>query len=165
MEADEAVASGRVVWVERDLETLDLAHFLELLVQVLVLEVFGNLDEDVVGEQLVLVATEELLVERQGAALLAIDFEVSHLLAALSELLWILDADHGGEERLGEVSLDLRLLVGVKNDSRLVLDRLGNNVASNVFLWKVVKVDQLLCVHHFSSSFFLFFRMFGFFVF
>lgn len=113
LEADEAVASGGVVTVERDLETLDLAHWLEHVVEVLMFEVFWNLDENVVGKQLVLVATEELLVERQGTALLAINFEVLHLLASFAELFGVLDADHGSEERLGKISLDLWLLVGV----------------------------------------------------
>ena len=113
LEADEAVASGGVVSVERDLETLDLAHWLVHRVEVFMFEVFWNLDENVVGKQLILVATEELLVKRQGTALLAIDFEVLHLLASFVELFGVLDADHGGEERLGKISLDLWLLIGV----------------------------------------------------
>jgi len=156
LEADEAVASRGVVSVERDLETLDLAHWLEHLVQVFVFEVLWNFNENVVGQQLVLVATEQLLVERQGTALLAIDFEVFHLLTSFAELLGVLDADHGGEERLGEISLDLRLLVGVKDNSRFILNGLCNLVAGNVVFWQIVEVDQLLCVHHFLS-FFLFF--------
>lgn len=59
------------------------------------LQVLGHLDEDVVVQQLVLVATEELLVEWKGAALLALDLEVFHLLAGLVELLGVFDADHG----------------------------------------------------------------------
>jgi len=156
LEADEAVASRGVVSVERDLETLDLAHWLEHLVQVFVFEVLWNFNENVVGQQLVLVATEQLLVERQGTALLAIDFEVFHLLTSFAELLGVFDADHGGEERLGEISLDLRLLVGVKDNSRFILNGLCNLVAGNVVFWQIVEVDQLLCVHHFLS-FFLFF--------
>jgi len=117
LEADEAIASGGVVSVERDLERLDLAHWLEHLVEVFVFEVLWNFNENVVGQQLVLVATKQLLVERQGTALLAIDLEVSHLLASFVELLGVFDADHGGEERLGEVSLDLWLLVCVKDNS------------------------------------------------
>jgi len=156
LEADEAVASRGVVTVERDLETLDLAHWLEHLVQVFVFEVLWNFNENVVGQQLVLVATEQLLVERQSTALLAIDFEVFHLLTSFAELLGVFDADHGGEERLGEISLDLRLLVGVKDNSRFILNGLCNLVAGNVVFWQIVEVDQLLCVHHFLS-FFLFF--------
>ena len=149
LEADEAIASGGVVSVERDLKTLDLAHWLVQFVEVFVFEVFWNFAEDVVGKQLVLVATEELLVERQGTARFAINFEVSHLLAGFIELLWVLDADHGGEERLGEISLDLWLLIGVKDNSRFVLNGLCNLVASDVVFWQVIKVYQLLCVHHF----------------
>jgi hypothetical protein len=149
LEADETVASGGVVSIERDLETLDLAHWLEHLVEVFVFEFLWNFDENVVGKQLVLVATEELLIERQGTALLAVDFEVSHLLTSLGELLRIFNANHGGEEWLGEISLDLWLLIGVKDNSRFVLNGLCNLVAGDVVLWKVIKVDQLLCVHHF----------------
>lgn len=156
LEADEAVASRGVVSVERDLETLDLAHWLEHLVQVFVFEVLWNFNENVVGQQLVLVATEQLLIERQGTALFAIDFEVFHLLTSFAELLGVFDADHGGEERLGEISLDLRLLIGVKDNSRFILNGLCNLVAGNVVFWQIVEVDQLLCVHHFLS-FFLFF--------
>jgi uncharacterized protein YuzB (UPF0349 family) len=149
LEADEAIASGRVVSVERDFKTLDLAHWLEHLVEIFVFEVLWNFDENVVGEQLVLVATKELLVERQSTALLAIDFEVSHLLTSFAELLGVFDADHGSEERLGEISLNLRLLIGVKDNSRLILNGLSNLVAGDVVFWEIVKVDQLLCVHHF----------------
>ena len=149
LEADEAVSSGGVVTIERDFKTLDLAHWLEHLVEVFMFEVLWNFDENVVSEQLVLVATKELLVERQGTALLVIDFEVSHLLTSFVELLRVFDADHGGEEGLGEISLNLWLLVGVKDNSRFILEGLSNHVAGDFIFWKIVKVDQLLCVHHF----------------
>lgn len=156
LEADEAVASGSVVVVERDLETLDLTHWLEHLVQVFMLEVLWNFNENVVGKQLVLVASEELLVEWQGAALLAFNLEVSHLLTSFIEFLWILNTDHGREEWLGQVSLNLWLLICVKDNSRFFLDGSCNLVASNVVLWKVIKVNQLLCVHHLFFFFFVF---------
>lgn len=149
LEADEAVSSGGVVTIERDFKTLDLAHWLEHLVEVFMFEVLWNFNENVVGEQLVLVATKELLVERQGTALLVIDLEVSHLLTSFVELLRVFDADHGGEEGLGEISLNLWLLVGVKDNSRFILEGLSNHVAGDFIFWKIVKVDQLLCVHHF----------------
>jgi len=135
--------------------------------QVIMLHVFWNLDEDVVALQLVFVASKKLLVVRQGAALLAVDFEVSHLLAGFVEVLGVLDADHGGEERLGDVSLDLRLHVGVKDNSRFVLENLCNLVAGNVVLWKVIKVDKRLLVHHLLECFcfFVCFLKFGFFCF
>ena len=67
----------------------------------------GNLDEDVVVRQLVLVGTEELLVEWEGTALFVTDLEISHLLTGIVELFSVFDTDHGGAEWSGEVSLDL----------------------------------------------------------
>jgi hypothetical protein len=118
---------------------------LKEVVKVLVLHVLGDLAEDVMVLELLLVATKELLVEWKGTALLAIDLEVSHLLAGVVELFGVLDADHGGTELSGDVSLDLGLRV--KDDSGFVLEDDGNLVASDVVSWQVVEVDKLLWVH------------------
>ena len=141
LEANESVSSGGVVRIERDLETLDLSALLEHGVQVLVLDVLWHLDEDVVVVQLVLVATKQLLVEGKSTALLAIDLEVLHLLASLFKLLGVLDADHGGVEWSGDVSLDLGL--GVEDDSGFLLEGDCNLVAADLVLGKIVQVDEL----------------------
>jgi hypothetical protein len=107
--------------------------------------ILWHFDENVVVRQLVLIATEELLVEWEGTALLAIDLEVLHLLAGFVELFWILDVDHSGAEWSGEVPLNLRL--GVKDNSGFLLENLGDQVASDIFLGKVVEVDKLLWFH------------------
>jgi len=113
--------------------------------------ILWHFDEDVVVEQLVLVASEELLVEWKGSALLAFNLEVSHLLASVIELLGVLDADHGRAEWSGKVSLDLRL--GVKDNAGFLLEDVGNLVAGDVVLGEVIKIDKLLWIH---SKFFCF---------
>lgn len=80
--------------VERDLQTLDPTTGGENLVELLVLDVLWHLHEDVVIVQAVFVVPEELFVERQSPALLAVDLEVLHLLAGFLELLGVLDVDH-----------------------------------------------------------------------
>jgi len=64
LEADEAVASGRVVFVERNLQTLDLSDGLEKSLEVFMLQFLWNLDENVVIVEFLLVASKELAVER-----------------------------------------------------------------------------------------------------
>lgn len=105
-----------------------------------------NFNENVVVLQLVLVTTKELLVEWKSAALLAINLEVSHLLAGFIELLGVFDADHSRTEWSCQVSLDLWL--GIKDNSGLVLEDKRDHGAGDFVLGKVVKVDQLLWVHH-----------------
>ena len=117
------------------------------LVELLVLQVLWNFNEEVVGLELVLVVTKELLVEGQGTSLLAIDLEVSHLLAGLSELLGVLDDDHGRVEWLRKISLDLWLLVLLENNLASLLEGVGNLVAANAVLGQVVEVNKLLNVH------------------
>jgi len=94
LEANEAVASGRKVGVERDLKTLDLAHGLKEHVEVLMFHVLWNFAENVVVLQLFLVTSKQLFVEWEGTAWLIIDLEVSHLFASIVEVLGVLDADH-----------------------------------------------------------------------
>jgi hypothetical protein len=145
LEANEAISSGRKVWVEGDLKTLDLAHWLKEHVEVLMFHVLWNFAENVVVLQLFLVATEQLLVEWEGTAWLLIDLEVSHLVTSIVELLGIFDADHGRAELSGNVSLVLGL--GVKNYSGFLLEDMSNLVAGDVVSWKVVQVNELLWVH------------------
>lgn len=107
LEANETIASGAEVWVQRDLETLDLTKWLKKLMQVLVLHFLWHFDEDVVVRQLVLVATKELLVEWECTTLFVSNIEVFHLLTGIVELFSVFDTDHSGAEWSGEVSLDL----------------------------------------------------------
>ena len=83
--------------------------------------------------------------------MLALNLEVSHLLASIVELLGVLDADHGRVEWFGEVFLDL--WSRIKDNARFLLEDLGNLVAGDVFLGEVIKVDKLLWIH---SKFFCF---------
>lgn len=95
-----------------------------------------DFDEDVVVLQLVLVASEQLLVKRQGTALFALDFEVSQFLAGVVELLGVLDTDHSGTEWSRQIPLDLRLRV--KDNSGLLLKDVRNLVAGDIVLGEVI---------------------------
>ena len=66
------------------------------------------LDEHVVIEQILLVHTEEILVEGKRSALLAINLEVLHTIDCLSEFFWVLDLDNARVVWSCGVSLDLR---------------------------------------------------------
>jgi hypothetical protein len=132
-----------VVWVEGNLQRLDLSDRLKLGLQVFVSHFLWNtLDENVVGDELLLVVTKELLVELEGSALLSVDGEVSHLFTGLLELSGVLDVDDGGVERSGDVSSELWLDVEV--NLGLVLESLCDLLGTDVGLWKVVQVDEVL---------------------
>jgi hypothetical protein len=68
LEADEAVATGLVIGVQRDLQRLDVAIALEVLFELLRRQLLGNsADEDVVIDNLLRVGAEEVIVERKGS--------------------------------------------------------------------------------------------------
>ena len=115
------------------------------VVEILMLHVLWHLAENVMVLQFFLVASEELLVKWESTARFVFNLEVPHLLASIVELLGVLDADHGGAELSGDVSLDLWL--GVENDSGFFFEDAGNLVAGDVVSWQVVQVDKLLWVH------------------
>ena len=99
-----------MVGVERNLETLNFSESLKFLLEVRVLKVLWHaLDENVVGEKLLLVGSEQLLVELKASALLSLDLEVSHGFACLVEGNWVLDADDSRVEWGSNVLLDLWL--------------------------------------------------------
>ena len=157
LEADEAVASGRVITVERNLERLDGTNLAEDLMQLLMSDILRDgTDEDVLREELLLVGTEELSIERKSTALLAVDLEVSHLLAGSLELLGVLDVDHGGVEGLGDVILDLRSLGVTEDNAGLILEAFGNLDRGDLVLGEIVQVD-VLSVHCESEVFFVYF--------
>jgi hypothetical protein len=143
LEADEAIASGGVIRVKGNLKTLDLTEGLELLLEVVMLEVLWDaLDEDVVGQELLLVGSEELLVELKSSALLALDLEISHGLAGLVEGDWVLDADDSRVEWGGDVLLDLWL--GVKEDVGFLLEGDGDLSRVGLISWKIIEIDKVL---------------------
>jgi len=89
------------------------------------LHVLGDtLDEYTMGVKLLLVASEQLSIELEGSALLALDIEVSHRLNGLVELDGVLDHDDGRIEWSGDVLSDLWL--DVKHDSGLLLEGNGD---------------------------------------
>ena len=111
MEANESIPSGRMVWVERDLERFDFTDLLKFLLEVAVLEIFWDLaDEHIVGHELLpVITTKQLPVKLKSSALLPIEFEIFHSLNRFGEGLRILDADNGRVEWLCDVFSDLRL--------------------------------------------------------
>jgi len=110
LEADESITIGVVLRGEGNLKRFNGTESFENFVEIFVKDVSGNLDENVVCEQFFLVGTEELLVESETSAWFAVDLEVSHLVTGSLVLIGILDVDHGGVERSGDVLFDLRLL-------------------------------------------------------
>ena len=98
--------------------------------------------EDVVGEELLFVGSEQLLVELEGSALLAFDLEVLHGLACLVEGNWVLDADDSRVEWSGNVLLNLWL--GVKKNVGFFLESDGDLSRIGLISWKVVEIDEVL---------------------
>ena len=89
------------------------------------LEILWNaLDEHIVGEELLFVGSEQLLIELKGSALLSLDLEVLHGLTGLVEGNWVLDADDSRVEWGSDVLLDLWL--GVEEDVGSLLESDGD---------------------------------------
>jgi hypothetical protein len=161
LEAHESVATGRVVWVEGDLEGLDFTVLGELLLEPLrvVNVILGDLGhKHVVLDKACLVAAEQLVVVGEGAAHLAVDLEVSKLLAGLLESLLVWDNHDGGVEGTINVASELRL--AIENNASSLLDQSGDVVGSDVLLGEIVHVEVvlLLCwvVDHLDDCFFVF---------
>ena len=132
-----------MVRVERNLKTLDLTETLELLLEVNVLEVLWHIShEHVVGEELLFVGSEQLLVELEGSALLSFNLEVLHGLACFVESDWVLDADDSRVEWGSDVLLDLGFLV--KKDVGFFLEGDGDLSGISLVSWKVVEIDEVL---------------------
>ena len=107
-----------MVRVEGNLKTLNLSVLLEFLLEVSELDVLWDVsDENVVGDELLLIVSKELLVEWKSTALFqsavsSFDLKVSHLLTGILEVFVLIDLDNGGQEWFRHVSLDLWLTDG-----------------------------------------------------
>ena len=158
LEADESIASGGVVLVEGDLQTLDGAELLEGVVELLVsYGGWDGSDEDVLLGELLSVGSEELSVELEASALLAVDLEVLHLLAGFLELGVVWDGDDGGPEWAGDVFSDLGSALEVNAGASFELH--GDLLGIDGVLGEVVKVDKVLFIsglHHFCGFSFLY---------
>lgn len=143
LKANEAIASRRVIRVDRNLEALDPACLREDLVELLVFEILGHLDKNIMIQQPILIATKQLLIKRQCATLLPIDVKVLHFLTSLFELLGVFYVDHSRIKRPGNISLDLRLRF--QNDSGLFFESEGNLIAADLILGQVVEVNEVSC--------------------
>lgn len=149
-----------MVLVERDLQTLDISDLGHMLVKLSHGHFLWNsLDEHVVVNQVLLVHTEQVLVEWECSALLSVDFEVLHAVDGLSELLGILDLDDTGVVWSGGVSLDLRDLFEWEAD--LFLEGLRKLHRGVFVLGEVVDEEEILFVLSVVSHFvfFLFVEM------
>ena len=132
-----------MVGVKRNLKTLNFTESFEFLLQVGVSQSFWDaLDENVVALKFLLVGSEQLLVELEGSALLALDLEVSHGLAGFVESYGVLDADDGRVEWGGDVLLDLWL--GLEENAGFLLEGDGDSLRVGLISWKVVQVDKVL---------------------
>ena len=158
LEADESIASGGVVLVEGDLQTLDGTVLLESVVELLVSNGgWDGSDENVLLGELLSVGTEELSVELEASALLAVDLEVLHLLAGFLELSVIWDGDDGSPEWAGDVLSDLGSALEVNASAALELH--GDLLGIDGVLGEVVEVDKVLFIsvlHHFCGFSFLY---------
>ena len=156
LKADESIASGGVVLVEGDLQTLDASELLESVVELLVSDGgWDGSDEDVLLGELLSVGTEELSVELEASALFAVDLEVLHLLTGFIELNVIWDGDNGGPEWASDVLSDLGSALEV--DASFFFELHGDLLGIDGVFGEVVKVDKVLFVsglHHFCGFFF-----------
>lgn len=149
-----------MVLVEGDLQTLHFSDLGDVFVE------FSHghflwdfLDEHVVVNQVLLVHTEQVLVEGECSALLSIDFEVLHAFNGLSELLSVLNLDDARVVRSGGISLDLRDLF--EWEANLFLEGLGELHRGILVLGEVVDEEEILFVLSVVSHFvfFLFVEM------
>ena len=151
LEADESIASGGVVLIHGDLQRLDVAILLEGVVELLVSNSLGDgSDENVLLGELLSVGTEELSIELEASALLAVNLEVLHLVAGFLELGIVWNGDDGSPEWAGDVLSDLWSALEVNSGFGLELH--GDLLGINGVLGEVVKVDKVLFVsvlHHF----------------
>lgn len=114
-----------MIRVERNLERLDLTDSLEFLLEVDVFKILWNLsNENIVGHELLFVASEKLLIELKSSAWLVSNLEVFHGLNSLVESGDILNVNDSGVERSDEIFSDLWL--GVKDNSSLLLESNGD---------------------------------------
>ena len=105
--------------------------------------VFWNaLNENIMSSQLFFVSSKQLLIELECAALLAVNFKVSHSSTGLFKLNWVFDVDNGWVEWSGEISSNLWLNIEV--NISLSLESFGNFFAADVFFWEIIKIDQVL---------------------
>jgi len=147
-----------VVFIEGDLETLDGAVLLELLVEISMGDIGGNVsDKDVLASELLSVGTEELPIELKASAWLSIDLKIHHLVTGVLELLVILDVDDGGPERARDILSDLWSLLEVHIG--LFFKGHGNFFGVYLLLGEVIEIDEVLFLglHFLYELRFLFF--------
>lgn len=109
IETHKSITSARMVVVERNLQTLDLAIFFEFLLKILMPEFFGYIsNEHILLHQFLLISTQELSIKLQSSTRLAVDLEISHLFTRLMELEVVLDVYDCGIKLPRDILSNLR---------------------------------------------------------
>jgi len=138
-----------VIWVDGDFQGFDWSILGEVFGEEIVGDwlVGWGLVENVVVGQFVFVASEKLLIERKGSALIflawliSFNLEVSHLFTSLLVLNWVLDDDDGGVEWSEEVSSDLWSLLD--DSTALLSESFSNFDGANLIFWEIVKIHVI----------------------
>jgi len=138
-----------VIWVDGDFQGFDWSILGEVFGEEIVGDwlVGWGLVENVVVGQFVFVASEKLLIERKGSALvflawlISFNLEVSHLITGLLVLNWVLDDDDGGVEGSEEVSSDLWSLLD--DSTALLSESFSNFDGANLIFWEIVKIHVI----------------------
>jgi len=144
LEANEAVATGLVVRVERDLQRFDVSVAREVLFKSLRSDLLGDLaHEDVVVDNFLGVGSKEIVVEGESARWLAWGkLEVAHLFAGLREFVLLGDGHNGRVEGAVKIASDLGHTR--KHNAGLVLEDRSETGAGGLILGEIVKVQIVL---------------------
>ena len=123
LKANESVATRGVLFIERNLAGDDASELLEVILQVFRLHVLVNLsDKDILFLQLWKIDSKQVRAVGERTALFRLEEEVAEVLFDSFKLVWVVNSDDSGVERLVDVSSDLWLL---DIDATLLLDESG----------------------------------------
>jgi len=143
IKAYETVSSRGMVLIHGDLERFNVTILLKFFMKIGVCDVRWNVsDENVLALEFLSVCSKELSIKLETSACFAVNLEVLHLVTGLFEFLVIRNVDNGSPEWACNVLSNLRPLLEVTIS--LALEGHSDFLGINFFLWKVVKIDQIL---------------------
>jgi hypothetical protein len=123
LKANESVATRSVLFIERNLAGDDASELLEVILQVFGFHFLVNLsDKDILLLQLWKIDSKQVRAVRERTALFRLEVEVAEVLFDSFKLVWVVNSDDSGVERLVDVSSDLWLL---DINATLLLDESG----------------------------------------
>jgi len=133
-----------MIWVDGDFQGFNWSILREVCGKEIVSDWIRRwcLVENVVVGKFIFVASEKLLIERKGSALvflawlITINLEVSHLITGLFVLNWVLDDDDGGVEGSEEVSSDLWSLLD--DSTALLSESFSNFDGADLIFWEII---------------------------